>query len=63
MLRIVDESGDDYLCPKAFFRAIALPQSVGRAVLAAEQARHCERQRSNPGPELNPVASSLCFSQ
>src|SRR5450432_2712808 len=35
MLRIVDESGEDYLYPKAFFRSIALPQSVRRAVLAA----------------------------
>jgi len=26
LLRIVDESGEDYLFPKAFFRAIALPQ-------------------------------------
>ena len=35
MLRIVDESGDDYLYPKMLFRSIALPQSVKRAVLAA----------------------------
>jgi len=35
MLRIVDESGEDYLYPKAFFRPIALPQAVRRAVLAA----------------------------
>ena len=35
LLRIVDESGDDYLYPKAFFRVIALPQSVKKAVLAA----------------------------
>lgn len=35
LLRIVDESGDDYLYPKRFFRAIALPSSVKRAVLAA----------------------------
>jgi hypothetical protein len=35
MLRIVDESGEDYLYPKAFFRSIALPQAVKRAVLAA----------------------------
>jgi hypothetical protein len=34
LLRIVDESGDDYLYPKAFFRLIALPQSVKKAVLA-----------------------------
>jgi hypothetical protein len=35
MLRIVDESSEDYLYPKAFFRAIALPLAVKRAVLAA----------------------------
>jgi hypothetical protein len=35
MLRIVDESGEDYLYPKAFFREIALPLAVRRAVLAA----------------------------
>lgn len=34
LLRIVDESGDDYLYPKTFFRSIALPQSVKKAVLA-----------------------------
>jgi len=35
LLRIVDESGLDYLYPKAFFRSIALPQAVRGAVLAA----------------------------
>jgi hypothetical protein len=35
MLRIVDESGEDYLYPKDFFRPIALPQAVRKAVLAA----------------------------
>ena len=35
LVRIIDESGDDYLYPKTFFRPIALPQSVKRAVLAA----------------------------
>ena len=35
MIRIIDESGEDYLYPKAFFRSIALPQAVKRAVLAA----------------------------
>src|SRR3977135_717273 len=35
LLRIVDESGDNYLYPKVFFRPIALPQSVKKAVLAA----------------------------
>ena len=35
LVRIIDESGDDYLYPKAYFRPIALPLSVKRAVLAA----------------------------
>jgi hypothetical protein len=35
LLRIVDESGDDYLYPKKSFRPIALPLAVKRAVLAA----------------------------
>jgi hypothetical protein len=35
LLRVVDESGEDYLYPKAFFRSIALPQAVRKAVLAA----------------------------
>jgi hypothetical protein len=35
LLRIVDESGDDYLYPKTFFRPVALPQAVKKAVLDA----------------------------
>jgi hypothetical protein len=35
LLRIVDESGEDYLYPKTFFRTIALPSSVKKAVLNA----------------------------
>jgi hypothetical protein len=35
LVRIVDESGDDYLYPKTFFRTIALPQAIKKAVLAA----------------------------
>jgi hypothetical protein len=35
LLRIVDESGEDYLYPKTFFRPIVLPQGVKKAVLAA----------------------------
>jgi hypothetical protein len=35
MLRIVDESGKDYLYPKTLFRSIALPTAVKKAVLAA----------------------------
>ncbi len=35
LLRVVDESGEDYLYPKTLFREIALPQAVRKAVLAA----------------------------
>jgi hypothetical protein len=35
LLRIVDESGEDYLYPKALFRAIALPVALKKAVLDA----------------------------
>ena len=35
LMRVVDESGDDYLYPKNLFRPIALPQTVKKAVLAA----------------------------
>ena len=34
-LRVIDESGEDYLYPASHFAAIALPQSLRRAVLAA----------------------------
>jgi hypothetical protein len=35
LIRIVDESGDDYLYPRTYFRGVALPQSIKRAVMAA----------------------------
>ena len=35
LVRIIDESGEDYLYPKTLFRTIALPQAVKKAVLAA----------------------------
>jgi hypothetical protein len=34
-LRVIDESGEDYLYPKESFVAVALPQPVRRAVLEA----------------------------
>jgi hypothetical protein len=34
-IRVVDESGEDYLYPQTFFVAVSLPQSVRRAVLHA----------------------------
>ncbi len=35
LLRVVDESCEDYLYPQSFFRLIDLPQSTRKAVLAA----------------------------
>ena len=35
LLRVVDKSGEDYLYPKSLFRAVALPVSLKKAVLAA----------------------------
>jgi len=35
LIRIVDESGDDYLYPKMLFRSIVLPQAVKKAMSAA----------------------------
>ena len=34
-IRVVDESGEDYLYPKSFFIPISLPQPVRKAVLTA----------------------------
>jgi hypothetical protein len=35
LVRVIDESGQDYLYPEDYFVAVKLPQSVGRAVLRA----------------------------
>jgi hypothetical protein len=32
LLRVVDESGDDYLYPKRFFAAVALSPSAARSL-------------------------------
>lgn len=34
-IRVIDESGEDYLYPQAFFAPIELPQTLRRAVQAA----------------------------
>lgn len=34
-IRVIDESGEDYLYPAKFFAPIKLPQALRRAVLAA----------------------------
>lgn len=35
LIRVIDESGEDYLYPQSFFAPIELPQPIRRAVLAA----------------------------
>jgi hypothetical protein len=35
LVRIIDESGEDYLYPGTLFRSVELPQAVKRAILAA----------------------------
>ena len=34
LLRVIDESGEDYLYPQGFFLSIVLPKPVERALLA-----------------------------
>ncbi len=34
-VRVVDESGDDYLYPSEYFMSVRLPKSVERAVIEA----------------------------
>jgi hypothetical protein len=35
LLRVIDESGEDYLYPRKFFAEVELPPSLRRAVLTA----------------------------
>jgi hypothetical protein len=34
-IRVVDESGEDYLYPEAYFKSIELPDEIKRAIIAA----------------------------
>ena len=38
-IRVIDESGDDYLYPEDFFVPVQLPESAGRAVRRAARPR------------------------
>jgi hypothetical protein len=35
LVRVIDESGDDYLFPKDMFRTIDLPQAIKKVLLTA----------------------------
>jgi hypothetical protein len=36
-IRVIDESGEDYLYPETYFKAIELPDEVKRAVIEAAE--------------------------
>jgi hypothetical protein len=36
-IRVIDESGEDYLYPEAYFKAIELPDEIKRAFIAAAE--------------------------
>jgi len=38
-LRVVDESGEDYLFPASFFTPLSLPQAIQEVLLNAGEAR------------------------
>lgn len=38
-IRVIDESGDDYVYPASYFTPIELPQAIRRAVLAEQPER------------------------
>ena len=38
-VRVIDESGEDYLYPEEYFVAVRLPQSAEKAVLRAARLR------------------------
>lgn len=38
MLRVIDEEGEDYLYPRAWFLPIALPQNIERVIIELSHA-------------------------
>jgi hypothetical protein len=38
-IRVIDESGEDYLYPEEYFVPVQLPQSAGKAVLRAASVK------------------------
>jgi len=53
-LRVIDESGDNCLYPKAFFRVVALPPAVKKAVLTAARWRAAGRRTVAAETERSP---------
>lgn len=38
-IRVIDESGEDYLYPEAYFKSIELPDEIKRAIIDAPYGR------------------------
>jgi hypothetical protein len=53
-IRVIDESGEDYLYPESYFVAVQLPQSAERAVRRAVGARGQQQRASRLCP-ANPA--------
>lgn len=51
LLRIIDESGEDYLYPMRYFRLVSLPPSLDRVL-----RRRTRRRAANRRPSPRPVA-------
>lgn len=46
-IRVIDESGEDYLYPESYFAAFPIPQSVRRSVLGSPAAKPAKRLRAS----------------
>jgi hypothetical protein len=62
MVRVVDESSDDYLFPAKLFVPIAVPQEAAKAFRAPRQPRPAQRRRrrlsSGTAPRRGPRPAS-----
>jgi hypothetical protein len=57
MVRVVDESSEDYLFPAKLFVPIAVPQSAARAFRASRQPRPAQARRRRLSTGAEPLRS------
>jgi hypothetical protein len=57
-MRVLDESGEDYLYPASFFTPITLPADVKKSLKRAEQAGCTEPRDTATVPGRTPLARS-----
>lgn len=50
LLRIIDESGDDYLYPRSLFVTVALPALAAKAIAKTRRGRGTPRQTETARP-------------